>query len=90
MLRATIDLVQPVETKVNLVTMTEAYIGYLFEKTYPERVGQWLLSTLAVTASQGIKELVFLVGYQWTLITAWLLGGLIPPLGNALSRGLPG
>ena len=90
MLRATIDLVQPVETKVNLVTHDwGAYIGYLFEKTYPERVGRMVaLDIGGHSQPKGIKELVFLVGYQWTLIAAWLLGGLIPPLGNALSRGL--
>jgi pimeloyl-ACP methyl ester carboxylesterase len=29
-----------------------------------------------------------IMGYQWSLIVAWLIGGLAPPLGGWLSRGV--
>jgi pimeloyl-ACP methyl ester carboxylesterase len=29
-----------------------------------------------------------IMGYQWSLIACWLAGGLIPPLGGLMSRGV--
>ena len=90
MLRSTLDVIQPSGERVHLVTHDwGAYIGYLFEAAYPERVDRMVaLDIGGHSQPTGVRDVAIIVGYQWTLIAAWLLGGLIPPLGSALSRGL--
>ncbi len=89
-LKRTLDEVCPAGEPVYLVTHDwGAYIGYLFERDYPQRVEKMVaLDIGGHTRPTGFKAIGFIVGYQWTLIACWLLGGLIPPLGNGLARGL--
>jgi len=86
-LRATLDVVQP-EGRVVLFTHDwGAYLGYLLEQAWPERVrGMIALDVGGHVAPSGFRERLFIVGYQWTLIALWLLGGIVPPLGNMLTR----
>jgi len=87
MLKHTIDEVQPSGDPVYLVTHDwGAYIGYLFEAAHPDRVERMVALDIGAHGQPTLKEFLMIIGYQWTLITGWLLGGVIPPLGNALSR----
>jgi len=79
--------VQP-RGKVTLITHDwGAYLGYLLEQACPERIE--CMAALDVgghAGSPGLKAMLMIMGYQWALIFCWLTGGLIPPLGNQLSR----
>jgi pimeloyl-ACP methyl ester carboxylesterase len=88
-LAATIKQVQP-DGKVGLVTHDwGAYIGYLLEKTHPEMFTKMAaLDIGGHLKPAGLKSSLMIVGYQWSLIACWLAGGLIPPLGGVMSRGV--
>jgi pimeloyl-ACP methyl ester carboxylesterase len=88
-LAATIRQVQP-GGKVALVTHDwGAYIGYLLEKTHPDLfVKMVALDIGGHLKAAGLKSSLIIIGYQWALIASWLVGGLIPPLGNLMSRGV--
>ena len=88
-LAATIREVQP-DGKVNLVTHDwGAYIGYLLEKTHPGLfVKMAALEVGGHIEPSGLKSSLMIIGYQWSLITCWMVGGLIPPLGGLMSRGV--
>ena len=87
MISATIRKVQPVG-RVGLVTHDwGAYIGYMIEKNHPEQVERMAAFDIgAHIQPRGIKEPLMIIGYQWALVAGWLIGGLIPPLGNWLCR----
>lgn len=89
MIAATIREVQP-EGRVHLVTHDwGAYIGYMLEQTHPELVDRMV--ALDVGGHMGrppIKVALMIAAYQWALIKAWIVGGVIPPLGDLLSRGV--
>ena len=89
MLAATIHEVQP-EGKVCLVTHDwGAYIGYLLEKTHPGLIDKMAaLDIGGHIEPAGLKSSLMILGYQWSLVVSWLVGGLIPPLGNLLSQGV--
>jgi len=89
MLAATIRKVQP-EGSVSLVTHDwGAYIGYLLEKTHPELIEKMAaLDIGGHIEPAGLKSSLMIMGYQWSLIACWLVGGLIPPLGALLSKGV--
>lgn len=64
-----------------------AYIGYLYEKQWPEYV--FAMVAMDVGGHVSLKKVswaLMFVSYQWSLICFWLLGGLIPPLGTWLTR----
>jgi pimeloyl-ACP methyl ester carboxylesterase len=86
---ATIREVQPAG-RVGLVTHDwGAYLGYLVEQQHPELVSR--LAALDIGGHfqpRSIKEVLMVIGYQWALAIAWLVGGVIPPLGRAMSRGI--
>jgi len=88
-LAATIKQVQP-DGKVSLVTHDwGAYIGYLLEKTHPEMIVKMAaLDIGGHIEPAGLKSALMIMGYQWSLIACWLVGGLIPPLGGLMSRGV--
>ena len=66
-----------------------AYIGYLFEKKYPERVRSMIaLDIGAHFQPSTFTEAAMFVSYQWALATFWIIGGAIPPLGTWLTRAL--
>ena len=90
MLKATIEDVRSPGEKVYLVTHDwGAYIGYLFEQAHPELVEKMVaLDVGGHTKPTRLKEVGMILGYQWTLIGCWFIGGLIPPLGSQLSRAL--
>ena len=86
-LAATIKQVQP-EGKVSLVTHDwGAYLGYMLEKTHPDFIEKMAaLDIGGHIEPSGLKPSLMIMGYQWSLIACWLVGGLIPPLGGAMSR----
>jgi len=88
-LAATIKQVQP-EGKVSLVTHDwGAYLGYMLEKTHPELVVKMAaLDIGGHLKPAGLKPTLMIMGYQWSLIACWLVGGVIPPLGSLMSKGV--
>ncbi len=88
-LAATIKQVQP-DGKVSLVTHDwGAYIGYMLEKMHPEMIIKMAaLDIGGHIEPAGLKSALMIMGYQWSLIACWLVGGLIPPLGGLMSRGV--
>jgi len=88
-LAATIRQVQP-GGKVGLVTHDwGAYIGYLLEKTQPEMFTK--MAALDIGGHfkpSGFKSSLMIIAYQWSLVAAWMTGGLIPPLGALLAKGV--
>lgn len=96
-LAATVRQVQPagqggpgIGPGVGLVTHDwGAYLGYLLEQKHPELVARMAaLDIGAHLGRPGLKASLMIMGYQWSLIAAWLIGGLAPPLGGWLSRGV--
>lgn len=66
-----------------------AYIGYMLEKHHPGLVSRMAaLDIGGHIKPDGIKTAMMIVGYQWALVGCWLVGGAIPRLGDALSRGV--
>jgi pimeloyl-ACP methyl ester carboxylesterase len=90
MLKNTIERVAPSGEPVYLVTHDwGAYIGYLFEAAHPDLVEKMVaLDVGGHSQPTSLKAVSIILGYQWTLVISWLIGGVIPPLGTALSRGL--
>ena len=88
-LSATIRQVQP-EGKVSLVTHDwGAYLGYMLDKTHPGMFEKMAaLDIGGHLQPMGLKSTLMIMGYQWSLIACWLAGGLIPPLGGLMSRGV--
>jgi pimeloyl-ACP methyl ester carboxylesterase len=88
-LAATIRRVQP-NGKVGLVTHDwGSYAGYMLEKAHPELfVKMAALDIGGHLAPAGAKSSLMIIGYQWALIACWLVGGLIPPLGALMTRGV--
>jgi pimeloyl-ACP methyl ester carboxylesterase len=88
-LAATVRQVQPAG-RVGLVTHDwGAYLGYLLEQHQPDLVERMAALDIGGHLGRpGLKSASFILGYQWALIAAWLVGGLIPPLGNLLSKGV--
>ena len=88
MLGATFEAVQRADERVILITHDwGAYLGYLLEQAFPERVEMMVaLDIGAHVAPERARETLFMMGYQWTLIACWMIGGVLPPLGNWLTR----
>jgi pimeloyl-ACP methyl ester carboxylesterase len=88
-LAATIEQVQP-DGKVSLVTHDwGAYLGYMLEKKYPGKFEKMAALDIGGHLQPiGFKATLIIIGYQWSLVACWLAGGLIPPLGGLLSRGV--
>ncbi len=88
MLAATVEAVQPDDTPVTLVTHDwGAYLGYLFEQAYPQKVERIIALDIGGHVAPGsLKERLMIVGYQWMLILLWLLGGINAALGNFLTQ----
>jgi len=87
MLSATLDEVQPTG-RVTLVTHDwGAYLGYLLEQSRPRRIDRMVaLDIGGHIAPDTFRERFFIAGYQWVLISLWLVGGVAPPLGDWLTR----
>lgn len=66
-----------------------AYLGYRLEQLHPE-----LVHSIAALDIGGhlhpitMRDRLMIMGYQWALIACWLTGGLIPPLGNVMTRAV--
>ena len=86
-LATTIKQVQP-DGKVSLVTHDwGAYIGYMLEKMHPEMIIKMAaLDIGGHIEPAGLKSALMIMGYQWSLIACWLVGGVMPPVGDWLSR----
>lgn len=66
-----------------------AYIGYLFEKKYPEKIITVVgLDIGGHVQPSTIKAIAMFVSYQWALVGLWLIGGIAPALGTNMTRGL--
>jgi len=89
MLAATIREVLP-EGRVHLVTHDwGAYTGYLLEKTHPDLIDRVVaLDVGGHVGRPGPKAAAMLAAYQWALIASWFVGGIVPPMGNAMSRAV--
>lgn len=74
-IRATIRAVQP-EGAVGLVIHNRgAYLGYILEQKYPEcRHRMVALDIGGHFKSAGLKPTLMVIGYQWSLISAWFVG----------------
>jgi pimeloyl-ACP methyl ester carboxylesterase len=88
-LAATIRAVQP-NGRVGLVTHDwGAYLGYLVEQGHADLIAK--VAALDVGGHlrpMSLKSSLMIIAYQWALVACWLTGGLIPPLGDLLSRGV--
>ena len=66
-----------------------AYIGYMLEKRHPELVSRMVaLDIGGHLKPESLKTSMMILGYQWALVACWLVGGILPPLGNLLTRGV--
>ena len=92
LLHQTIERVRHNDAPVSLVPHDwGAYIGYMLEKAYPESVLKMVALDIGGHVRPAtVKEASFMMGYQWTLIACWLIGGVIPPAGDWLSRKFAG
>ena len=88
-LAATIRKIQP-EGRVGLITHDwGAYLGYLLEQSHPDLIDRMAaLDVGGHVQPSGLKEPLMIMGYQWALVLSWLVGGLIPPLGKLMTRGV--
>ncbi len=88
MLESTIETVQPDGSPLTLITHDwGAYLGYLLEQARPEKIERMVAVDIGGhIAPERLRESLFILGYQWTLIVLWLVGGIVPPLGNSLTR----
>jgi pimeloyl-ACP methyl ester carboxylesterase len=86
---ATIREVQPNAT-VGLVTHDwGAYIGYLLEQWHPQLISRMAAFDVGGhLVTSGLKSSLMIIGYQWALITCWLVGGIVPPLGRLLTSAV--
>jgi len=91
-LASTLDEVQPDDTPVTLITHDwGAYLGYLLEQAHPRKIGRMVALDIGAHIAPGsAKERFFIIGYQWTLIFLWFVGGILPPLGDLLTRRFAG
>jgi pimeloyl-ACP methyl ester carboxylesterase len=68
-----------------------AYMSYMLERDHPQLIDNMVALDVGGHARPaGFKEASFIIGYQWILLFLWLIGGILPPLGNVLSRGFAG
>lgn len=76
--------------RVNLVTHDwGAYIGYMLEKTHPELFEKMVaLDVGGHIGRPDLRSALMIAAYQWALIAGWMVGGLLPPLGDLLSRAV--
>lgn len=66
-----------------------AYLGYLLDQAHPGLISRMAaLDVGGHLGRPGFKAALMMIGYQWGLIAAWLVGGLLPPLGDAVARGI--
>jgi pimeloyl-ACP methyl ester carboxylesterase len=88
MLAAVVREVRRGDEAVTLITHDwGAYCGYLLEQAHPELFSRMVaLDVGGHVSPPDLKAKLMIVGYQWALILFWLIGGLIPPLGGALTR----
>ncbi len=92
MLAATLEQVRRGDERFTLITHDwGAYCGYHLEKTHPGLIAKMVaLDIGGHLEPPNAKAKLFIMGYQWTLIGCWMTGGVIPPLGNALTRAFAG
>ena len=86
---ATIRAAQPAGP-VGLVTHDwGAYLGYLLERAHPDLISRMAALDIGGHLGRpGFRAALRIMAYQWGLIAAWLVGGVLPPLGNGLSRAV--
>jgi pimeloyl-ACP methyl ester carboxylesterase len=89
-LAATLRQYQQRGHPVTLVTHDwGAYLGYMLQRRYPELVDRMVALDIGGHARpNNFKEAVFTIAYQWALVLCWWVGGVLPPLGNLMARGV--
>jgi pimeloyl-ACP methyl ester carboxylesterase len=66
-----------------------SYMGYMLEQRHPGLIRKMVALDVGGHAKPaGVKDAFFIIAYQWLLLLFWLTGGIVPPLGNILTRGL--
>ena len=85
-LERTIAKVQPSGSIVVLAHDWGAILAYLYEKNNPERVRSMITMDVAGRWIPTFRELALIVFYQWTLISCWVVGGVVPELGKSLAQ----
>ena len=88
MLVCTLNELQLGDSKTTLITHDwGAYIGYMLEQAHPERFSKMIGMDVGGHLSPKFPiETLLILTYQWSLIACWSVGGILPFLGNSLSR----
>lgn len=64
-----------------------AYLSYLLEQNHPELIERMVTMDVGGhLKASSLKHFLSMVGYQWWLIAAFLIGYLLPSLGNWMTR----
>lgn len=66
-----------------------AYLGYLLEQSHPELIDRMAALDIGGHLQPAdLKTRLMIIGYQWPLILSWWAGGVLPPLGRAMTRAV--
>ena len=66
-----------------------AYLAYLFERTYPERIEKMVTMDVGGHFKpSSLGHALMMVSYQWWLVAAWFIGKILPFMGNGMTRAL--
>ncbi len=66
-----------------------AYLAYLFERTYPERIEKMITMDVGGHFKpSSFGHLLMMLSYQWWLVAAWFIGKILPFMGNGMTRAL--
>ena len=91
LLAATIRDVQPQGSVILIAHDWGTYMAYLLEKTHPHLVERIVAFDVGAHLGRpGAKVTAMIIAYQWALIGCWIIGGVIPPLGNLMARAVGG
>lgn len=86
-LKATIDEVSQAKPVVLVGHDWGAYLSYLFESRFPDRVCAMITMDVGGDVKpSGPGHALFLVSYQLWLVSAWLLSDRIPAVANGMSK----
>ncbi len=66
-----------------------AYLAYLFERTYPERIEKMVTMDVGGHFKpSSFGHALMILSYQWWLVGAWFIGKLLPFVGNWMTCAL--
>ncbi len=85
-LHSTIEEVQP-NGKVLLLTHDwGSYIGYLYERLHSDKIDKMVMLDVGGHLMPNPLAAGMIIGYQWTLIFLWILGGVFPQFATNCTR----